>query len=48
MENTANILNPDKGIIPSFLKIIAMFELRLIDDRYILEAIAIKCINCKK
>ena len=25
-----------------------MFELRLIDDRYKLGAIAMRCINCKK
>ena len=48
MEHTANILNPNKGLIPSLLKLFAMFELRLIDDRDKVEAIAIRCINCKK
>ena len=31
MEHTANIINPNKGLIPSLLKVFAMFELRLID-----------------
>ena len=48
MEHTANILNPNKGIIPSLLKVFAMFQLRIIDDTYEVEAIAIRCINCKK
>ena len=48
MEHTANILKPNKGLISSLLKLFAMFELRLIDDRDKAEAIAIKCINCKK
>ena len=48
MEHTANILNPEKGIISSILKVFAMFEFSLIDDRYKVEAIAIMCINCKK
>ena len=48
MEHTANILNPNKGLITSLLRVFAMFELRLIYDRGELEAIAIRCINCKK
>ena len=48
MEHTANILNPNKGIIPSLLKVFAMFELRLFDDKGELYVIAIRCINCKK
>ena len=48
MEHTANILNPDKGLIPSLLKVFSMFELRLFDDIDKLEVIAIRCINCKK
>ena len=48
MEHTANIINPNKGIIPLLLKIFSMFELRLIYDRDKLEAIAIRCINSKK
>ena len=48
MEHTANIINPNKGIIPSLLKVFAMFELRLIGDKDKLDVIAIWCINCKK
>ena len=48
MNNTANILDPNKGITASLLKAFAIFELRLIDDRYRVKAIAIRCINCKK
>ena len=48
MEHTANIINPNKGIIPSLLKLFAMFELRLIGDKYKLDAIYIRCITCKK
>ena len=45
MEHTANIINPNKGIIPSLLKAFAMFELRLIGDKEKLDAIDIRCIN---
>ena len=48
MEHTANILKPNKGLIPSLLKVFSMFDLRLIDDIDKVEAIAIRCINCKK
>ena len=48
MEHTANIIKPNKGIIPSLLKVFAIFELRLIYDKDKLEAIAIRYINCKK
>ena len=48
MEQTANILNPNKRIIPSLLKVFEMLELRLIYDKYKLESVAISCINCKK
>ena len=48
MEHTANILKTNEGIIPSLLKAFEMFELHLIDDEYKLDAIAIRCINCKK
>ena len=48
MEHTSNILNPKQGLITSLLKVSVMIELYLIDDRDKLEAIAIKCINCKK
>ena len=48
MEHTANILNPNKGLITLLLNIFAMFDLSLNDDRDKVEAIAIRCINCKK
>ena len=48
MEHTANILKPNKGIIPSLLKLFEMFELRLIDYKYKLDAISISCIKNKK
>ena len=48
MEHTASIINPNTGAIPSLLKRFAMIELRLIDDKEKLDAIAIKCINCNK
>ena len=48
MEHTENILNLNKGQIPSLLKVFDMFELRLIDDKDKVESIAIRCINCKK
>ena len=44
----ANTLKPNKGIIAPLLKAFAMFELRLIGDNGKLDAIAIRCINCKK
>ena len=47
MEHTANILKPNKGIITSLLKVFDTFELRLIDDNGEVEAISIRCINCK-
>ena len=48
IKHTAEILNPNKGLITSLLMVSDMFELRLIDDRDKVEAIAIRCINCKK
>ena len=48
MGHTANILKPNKGLIPSLLKIFSVFELRLTDDRDKVEAVSIRCINCKK
>ena len=47
-EHTANILNPKQGLITSLIRVFSMFELHLIDDEEKLEAIAIRCINCKK
>ena len=48
MEHTANILKPNKGITTSLLNVFAMFELRLIDNKDKVEAIAIRCINYKR
>ena len=48
MEHTENILKPNKGLIPSLLKVFAIFQLRLIDDKDDMEAIAIRCIKGKK
>ena len=48
MEHTANILKPNKGLIPSLLNVFVMCQLRLFDDKYGVEIIAIRCINSKK
>ena len=48
MEHNANILKPKQGPITSLLNIFAIFELRLIDDGNKMEAIVIRCVNCKK
>ena len=48
MEHTANIIKKNKSIIPSLLKVIEIFELRLIGDKEHLDVIVIRCINCKK
>ena len=48
MEHTANIINPNKGIIPLLLKIFVMFGLSLFGDTEKLDTISIRCINCKK
>ena len=48
MEYTVNILNQNKGIITSLLKLFSMFDSRLINDKGKLDAKAIRCINCKK
>ena len=34
IEHTANIINPNKGIIPSLLKVFPMFQLRLFYDKH--------------
>ena len=47
-EHNANIINPNRRIIPSLLKVFAMFEFCLIGDKDKLDAVAIRCINCKK
>ena len=50
IKHTANILKPNKGPIPSLLKVFDMFQLRLFDDKEdeegkFVETIAIRCIN---
>ena len=47
-KHTSNIIKPNKGIIHSLLKLFTIFQLRLFDDRYKVEAIAIRFINLKK
>ena len=53
IDHTKNLLKPNKGIIPSLLKVFSMFQLRLFYDKKYkeekyLEAMAINCINCNK
>ena len=53
MEHTENIPKTNKGIIPSLLKVSAMFQLRLFDDKQneqqkVVEILDIRCINSKK
>ena len=50
IEHTTNILNPNIGIIPSLLKVSAMFKLRLFYDKHneegnVVDEIAIRCSN---
>ena len=52
-ENTANILNPNKGLIPSLLNVFPMIWLFLFDDKEyeevnVVGVIDIRCINLKK
>ena len=52
-EHTANIFNPNKGIIYSLLKLFAMFQLRLFHYKYyeegdVVDILSIRCINCNK
>ena len=48
MEHTVNIINLNKGTITSLVRLFAMFELCLVDDKDKLDAVSIMCINCKK
>ena len=53
IEHTANILEPNKGLISSLLNVFAMFQLHLFYDKHneednLVDAIAIICINCNK
>ena len=47
MEHTANITETKNGLILSLLKIIAMFELRLLSGKEILDVVPIRRINFK-
>ena len=48
MEHTENKMHENKGIISSLLKIFLMFEIRLSFGDEDLDALSIKCINCKR
>ena len=53
IEHTANILKPNKGLITSLLKLFAVFQLRLFDDKHneednVVGSISIRCIKCNK
>ena len=53
MENTANILNPNKRLIPSLLKVFAISQFHLFyfkedEEEKSVKIIAIKCINFLK
>ena len=48
MEYTENILNYNKGLITSLLRVFTIFDFRLIDDRDKVKAISSICINCKQ
>ena len=48
MEHTEKISEKNNGLISSSINIFATFELRLNYDREKLDAIYIRCINCKR
>ena len=53
IEHTTNTLEPNKGIIPSLLKVFDMFQLSLFYDKYnkeeiVVYAIAIRYRHCNK
>ena len=48
MEHTANKMQENKGLISSLLKMFAMFKIRLSFGDKDLDALSIKCINCKR
>ena len=47
MEHTANNMEENNGLISLLLKVFAMFELRFNYKEDKLDAIYIRCINCK-
>ena len=48
MGHTENLMETNKGLILSLLKVFSMFELLLIGDKDKLDVIAIRCINVKE
>ena len=48
MEHTANLMKTNKGLILSFLKVFAMFELGSTGEKEHMYVKATRCINCKK
>ena len=53
IEHTENILKPDKGLIPSLLKVFAMLQICLFYDKHyeegnVVNAIATRCSNRNK
>ena len=48
IEHTTNIMKTGKGMIPSMLMALKMFELRLIGDKEKMDVISIRCIKCNK
>ena len=48
MEHAVNKMQEDKGPISSLLKMFSMFEIRLSFGDEDLDALSIKCINCKR
>ena len=48
MEHTGNIMQDDKRLISSLLKMFSMFEIRLSYGDEYLDTMSLKCINCKR
>ena len=48
MEHTGNIMQDDKHLISSILKMFLMFEIRLSYREKYFDTLCLKCINCKK
>ena len=53
VEHTAHTLKPNKGLIPSLLKVFAIFQLNLFYDRHneegnVVGARDIRCTDCNK
>ena len=48
MEHTVNIMQDDKHLISSLIKMFSMFEIRLSYGEKYLDTLFLKCINCKR